>query len=161
MTKNFHQLRSAAATILSTEQSFLSNRREGTLVPVSVGRDGAENWDNFDFSGISEAGNYFVTGDTDGNTARDEFVFMNDNIILREGEQVSGLTLDGAIEGGSMNENGDWAIIWDVEQGGDNLEALIVNGEFLLLENDLADWNGDGTIDVADDGFAITNFTGI
>lgn len=30
-----------------------------------------------------------------------------------------------------------------------------------MLENDAVDWNGDGTIDGSDDGFSITNFSGI
>ena len=136
--------------------------REGTLMPVSVGGDGVENWDNFDFMGITEAGDYLITGDTDNaDTAKDEYVFKSGQVVLREGEQVGGLTLSGSIEGGFLNEQGDWAVIWDVDQGSSNLEALIINGDLVLLENDPVDWNGDGVIDGADNGFAITNFTGI
>jgi hypothetical protein len=136
--------------------------REGSPLPVSLGGDGVENWDNFDFMGINEAGDYFVTGDTDSaDTGRDEFVSFNGNVVLREGDMVGGLILSGSIEGGYMNEDGDWAVIWDVDNAGANVEALIVNGDLVLLETDLVDWNGDGNVDGADSGFSITNFTGI
>jgi hypothetical protein len=36
-----------------------------------------------------------------------------------------------------------------------------VNGDLVLLETDLVDWNGDGNVDGADSGFSISNFTGI
>ncbi|MEM8680141.1 MAG: hypothetical protein AAGF97_12405, partial [Planctomycetota bacterium] len=136
--------------------------REGTLMPVSVGGNGTENWDNFDFTGINEAGDYFFTGDTDNaDTGSDEFVFKNGSVVLREGDVIDGLTLSGGIEGGYMNEDGDWAVIWDVDTPGGNLEALIINGSVAFLEGEQVDWNGDGVVDGGDDGFAITNFTGI
>ena len=52
-------------------------------------------------------------------------------------------------------------MIWDVDQGGSSLEALILNGELMLLEGDLIDWNGDGVIDAMDEDGFIDNFTGI
>ena len=135
--------------------------REGTQVPMSLGGDGVENWDNFDFVGINEAGDYFVTGDTDGDTSKDEFVSMNGSMILREGELVGGFTLSGSIESGFMNEDGDWAVIWDVDTPGGNVEALIINGHLILMEGDPVDWNGDGTIDPMDSGRTIDQFTGL
>lgn len=122
--------------------------REGTLMPASVGGNGTENWDNFDFVAINEAGDYFVTGDTDNaDTSMDEFVFANGSAVLREGDMVGGFTLDGSIEGGDMNEQGDWAVIWDVAETAGTSEALILNGELLLKEGDAIDWDGDGVID--------------
>ncbi len=137
--------------------------REGSPVPISVGGLVGENYDNFDFLGITESGNYLITGDTDfATTTRDEFVMTNSRIVLREGDSIDGFVLNGAIEGGYMNEDGDWAVIWDVDtMTGANLEALIFNGQIVLLEGDLVDWNGDGVIDAADQGGFLTNFTGI
>lgn len=138
-----------------------NDMREGTPMPLSVGGDGVENWDNFDFVDINEAGDYFVTGDSDASISLDEFVVLNGAVVLREGDQVGGLTLSGSIEGGVMNEDADWAVVWDVDSGGDNLETLIINGEAVLTENDAVDWNGDGVIDAADMGFVLTDFSGI
>jgi len=107
-----------------------------------------------------------VTGDTDAATTLDEFVLVDGTIVLREGDTVSkaapvDFTVSGSIEGGSLNEDGDWAVIWDVDTDTGNVESLILNGGVVLLEGDLVDWNGDGAIDAADDGARIENFTGI
>lgn len=135
--------------------------REGSPVAPAAGGLAGENWDNFDFLGINEAGTYFVTGDTDAATAADEFVLMNDMIILREGTILPEGTVSGAIEGGYMNANGDWAVIWDIETPGGNIEALIYNGDVLLTETQAVDWNNDGVIDAGDNNGVIDNFTGI
>ena len=137
--------------------------REGIRVPATVGGAGIENWDNFDFVSINEAGDYFVTGDTDGTFVRDEFVLINGRTVLREGDLIDGSRVDGAIEGGMMNEDRDWAMVWDISDldGSNSREALIVNGEVVLVEGDQVDWNNDGFVDLADDGFTITDFFGI
>jgi hypothetical protein len=136
-------------------------------VPASLGGLPNELWDNFDFQGINEAGDFFVTGDTTADVALDEFVSKNGEIILREGAVLdlggSPATISGAIEGGYMNEHGDWAVTWDVEDGAAaaNIEVLICNGAIVLAEGDRVDWNGDGVIDVNDDNATLTDFTGI
>ena len=140
--------------------------REGSPVPEKAGGLPAENWDNFDFFGITPDGTYLVTGDTDGDTSMDEFVLTDDVIVLREGAMLvrdgSMFTISGSIEGGYMNHDADWAVIWDVDDESDvNLEALILNGELLLIEGDAVDWNNDGVIDGGDNGAVIENFTGI
>ena len=48
--------------------------REGSPIPAIVGGLLDENWDNFDFMGITEDGLMFFTGDTDADTSMDEFV---------------------------------------------------------------------------------------
>jgi hypothetical protein len=140
--------------------------REGSPVPAPIGGLPDELWDNFDFLGINEAGDFFVTGDTNADSDLDEFVTLNGEIILREGDVLDwgGMpaTLSGSIEGGYMNRDVDWAVIWDIDDvAGTNLEALIFNGEILLVEGDLVDWNGDGMIDAGDNNGVLANFTGI
>ncbi len=130
--------------------------REGTPVPAAVGGLPGENWDNFDFDGYTEAGEYFFTGDTDGDIATDEFILENGMIVLREGDMLDGETLSGAIEGAFMNEDGDLAFIWDIQGG--TLEALYLNDMLLLKEGDEVDLDGDG---VLDPGVVLTDFTGI
>lgn len=133
--------------------------REGSTLPAAAGGLPGENWDNFDFVSITETGHYLLTGDSDADSSQDEFVMIDDQIILREGGMLlGGAVLNGAIEGGYMNEQGDWAVIWDADIGLDNLEALIVNTELLLTEGDQVDWDGNGLLD---DSATLTNFTGV
>src|SRR5690606_8664052 len=51
-----------------------------------------DNWANFDNLRILDNGTYGWTGDTDGDTATDEFLSINGTILLREGDTVDGLT---------------------------------------------------------------------
>jgi hypothetical protein len=136
--------------------------REASPVPAAIGGLAGENWDNFDFVGITETGVPFVTGDTDAATSSDEFVLHNGEIVLREGDMVDTVSgpvpLSGSIEGGYLNDNGDWGVIWDVNDPVGNIEVLIFNGEVLLRETDEVDLDGDG---VVDPGATLANFTGI
>jgi hypothetical protein len=121
---------------------------EGSPVPESIGGLPGENWDNFDYCGVTEDGQWMFTGDTDGDTSLDEIVVVNGMIVLREGDMIDGMTLAGSIESGYMNENGDWVVIWDVDVDPDtNVEAMIVNGELVLMEGMAVDSDGDGEID--------------
>jgi hypothetical protein len=136
--------------------------REANPIPASIGGLPGENWDNFDNMGITEAGFTFFTGDTDASTSMDEFVCVGGQIVLREGDTVNTpggpATLSGSIEGGYLNEDQDWTVIWDVNNADGNVEALIVNGEALLLEGDAVDLDGDG---VPEPDSILRNFTGI
>ena len=135
--------------------------REGNAIPKSVGGIG-DNYDNFDFLGISEyGGKYMITGDTDADASQDEFVLVNGEIVLREGDMIDGTVLSGGIEGAYLTEDGNWTCIWDVDTEVGNREALIANGELLLVEGNAVDWNGDGVIDASDNGAMISDFTGI
>lgn len=120
--------------------------REGDAVAVAAGGLAGELWSAFDALYVTEAGEYFVTGDTNAAVAMDEFVLKNGVIILREGEVISGNVVSGAIESGAMNETGDWAVTWDFGTP----ETLILNGRAILTEGALMDWNGDGTLDAND-----------
>jgi hypothetical protein len=129
---------------------------EGTVVPVASGGNGTETWQNWGFLGINEAGDFLVTGDTNGAAATDAFLSKNGVIVHREGDVVDGLTLVGApTQGAFMNESGEIAFIWDTTG---SIETLFFEGVALLKEGDPVDWDGDGTIDA---GTAVTDFTGI
>jgi hypothetical protein len=130
---------------------------EGQPIPASSGGMPGENWDNFDYLGINEAGDFLLTGDTDASSSVDEFVSKNGVILWREGDVVDGETLTGSIEGAYMNENGQIAYIWDVV-GPSTLEALFFEDRLLLKEGDEVDWDGDGAVDA---GAVVTDFTGI
>lgn len=130
-------------------------------MPAGIGGLAGENWGNFDFMGITESGSFMFTGDTDADSAMDEFVVLDGQIVLREGDAVADGVFDGSIEGAYLNENGDFACIWDITNADGNLEALILNGDLVLMEGDLVDWNNDGIIDALDQGAFLTDFTGI
>lgn len=134
------------------------NVQEGVPLPAAAGGLAGENWDNFDSLGINEAGDYLITGDSDGDAATDEFLLRNGAIVHREGDVVDGRMLTGALEGAFLNENGEVAFIWDVEDGGDSLEALYFESTLVQLEGDNVDVTGDG---VPDPGATISSFTGI
>jgi hypothetical protein len=135
--------------------------REQSPVPPEVGGLPGELYQNFDFLGVTEAGSYLITGNTNAAAGQDEFVMLDGIIVLREGAILDGGTLSGSIEGGYLNEDGDWAVIWDVDNFSGNREALIVNGRVVVQELSPVDWNGDGTIDAGDQNAFITDFTGI
>lgn len=132
---------------------------EAQPIPAKLGGFPGENWSNFDYFSISESGEYMFTGDTDyGLTGLDEFVARDGVILYREGDVIDGKTLAGAIESAYMNEQGDIAYIWDVVEGTSDVEALFLNGKFLVKEGDAVDLDGDG---IVDPGAILASFTGI
>lgn len=132
---------------------------EGTMIPAASGGLNGEAWDNFDFAGITESGTWMITGDTGGDIATDEFVAIDGVIVVREGDTVDGAVITGAMEGAYLNEDGDYAYVWDVvPDGGGSVEALFFNDQLLLVEGDPVDWDNDGTIDL---DTAIDGFVGI
>ena len=131
--------------------------REGEIIPNSIGGIG-DAWARFDFCGITEAGEYFFTGDTDGESNFDHFLVRNGTIWAREGDTLDGALVTGTIEGASINERGNIAFIWGIDTGpGIPDEALFFEDQILLREGDAVDWDGDGVIDPA---ITIDSFTG-
>jgi uncharacterized repeat protein (TIGR01451 family) len=132
--------------------------REAQPVPAGIGGLPGELWDNFDYVGVTESGQYMFTGDTAPDAATDEIVVVDGAIVLREGDLIDGVEIVGAIEGAYMNENGDWAVTWDIDDPVEGtIEALLFNGELLLKETDEVDFDGDGLIDA---GAVLTDFSG-
>lgn len=133
--------------------------QEGMPVPEAAGGFPGENWSGLDYCGVTESGSYMFTGDTSGDTATDEFVLIDGVIIIREGKEFGDLTVSGSIEGAFLNNDGDFVVIWDVDlPTGENVEAMIFNGEVVLKEGDIIDTDGDG---VPEPDAVIDSFTGI
>ncbi len=120
---------------------------EASPVPASAGGLAGENWDNFDYFSINDMGEYIFTGDTDASTSADEIVVVSGQIAMREGDLAGVVPVSGSIEMAAMNQSGDWAVVWDVnDPNAGNVEALIVNGDLVLTEAvDDIDIDGDGT----------------
>lgn len=121
--------------------------QESVLIPPSVGGVG-DAWDDFGYVGIAESGEYTFTCDTLGPGVSDHVIVRNGVIWAREGDVLDGETLRGWIQGASLNENGELAFLWSVEDAqGPNRQALFFENEVLLRAGDAVDWDGDGTID--------------
>ena len=130
--------------------------QEGTPLPAAAGGLPGELWGLFDFVGVTESGDWMLTGDSNAATAVDEFIMKNGVVIYREGDVVDSQTLSGALEGGYMNEDGDIAYVWDIAGGA--LEALFFNDQLLLTEGDFVDFDNDGVVEPTS---ILTDFTGI
>jgi hypothetical protein len=132
-----------------------------------------DNWDNFDNVSINNAGMYLFSGDTDGDTATDEFIAINGAIQLRQGDIVDGLALGGGNDAADLNDLGQAAFLWDLDAGeglffGDAMSLsesvlLLQTGDELDTDGDeIGDWvitdfnasNGIGPgLDLAEDGY--------
>ncbi|MCG8405582.1 MAG: DUF11 domain-containing protein [Phycisphaerales bacterium] len=136
------------AMVVSGKALFLGGAivQENQPVPAGIGGLANENWDNFDVYEINEFGDILITGDTIGGpSAQDEFLLLNDQIILREGDVITAGTVGSSIEQADLNEQGDWAVMWDIG----STEVIIVNGDVVVSEGDAADGDGDGILDAA------------
>ena len=132
---------------------------QGEPVAAAIGGLPGESWSSIGFLGVTESGSYLLTADTDAGFSEDQVVVRDGAIVYREGQTLDGHVLSGAIEGAYMNEAGDVAFVWDVEDGsGGFLEALYLDQQLLLREGDAVDLDGDG---VVDPGAVISNFTGL
>jgi len=129
--------------------------REGTVVPVAAGGDGVEAYGPFATLAVNESGNWLLAGDTNAVTTADHYLMLNGEIILREGQTVSGFPLTGAFDWADMNDQGDWVVSWNVNDGGTR-EALIFNGQLILRETEPVDFDGDG---LPDPNITITDLT--
>jgi hypothetical protein len=129
--------------------------REGVIIPPAAGGIGAEAFSAFDFMGITNDGHWMVTGDTNAATSADEFLMIDGVIVLRDGSPIGPDTIQGDIEAAYLNDNADYAVIWDLDANA--TEALIVNRQVVLREGDAVDWDNDG---VVDPGVILTNFSG-
>ena len=138
--------------------------REGDPAPGT-----GANWDNFDFLDINALGDTLITGDLDGSSDTDEFVAYNGQILFSELDTVGGVTLDGGIESADLNDSGDWAVVWDDDQGNELLlvgsaataaSVLLTEGDAITLDGVAATWTdfdialrlserrSDGTFDI-------------
>jgi hypothetical protein len=120
---------------------------EGSPVPLSIGGLAGENWANFDFTAVTESGEWFLTGDTSGVTTSDEFVMKNGQILYREGDMLDGLPLTGSIDAAYMNEAGRITFLWDVVTPAGTREAIFIGDELIVMQGDAVDLDGDGVVE--------------
>ena len=132
--------------------------REDQLVPPALGGQ-AENWQRFDYCGITDTGEYMFTGDTTAAVGIDEFIIRNGAFWAREGDIIGGFQVVGQIESATLSPLGELAFVWSIaDPVAGSLEALYHESTLLLKEGDPVDWNGDGVLDA---NTSIVDFSGI
>ena len=135
--------------------------REGFRVP-----NRRDSWSTFDLLDINNAGNYVFSGDTSGDTAKDEFVAYNGAVAVQEGQTVAGVTLEPGATASALHINnlGQVVMMWDV---GD-VETVFLSCEagsiaqtarIVLTTGRGLDFDGDGTTDAVVTDFNATSGT--
>ncbi len=119
----------------------------GNVIPVSVGGTGSEAWGLV--SGhhrINEAGDYLFSSFP--HPEGDQLFVWNGQILYREGSSVDGEILTGTIPGGggALNEDGDFALRWAIEDT-EPRPVVILNDRIVARGGDPVDLDGDGTAD--------------
>ena len=139
---------------------------------VSVAGEGfpsgaGDNWDNFDALSINNAGDYLFSGDTDGDSATDEFIAYNGVIAVREGDTIDGVTLTSSagVRAVSINNLGHAAHLWSYGSGEDlfftcNAADLYAGSTMVLAVLDEVDLDADGTGDATVIDFNASNTIG-
>lgn len=125
---------------------------DGSIIArESFPNGGGDNWDNFDYYGINNSGDYLFTGDTDGDTTTDEFIAYNGSIVVREGDTIGGvpLTTPMFMRGVAINNLGHAAFVLSangVEQMFFACDAsdLANTAELILAVGDDIDVDGGG-----------------
>lgn len=112
-------------------------------------------WDNFDYVSVNNAGSFLFSGDTDGDTATDEFIAFDGTIALREGDTVDGVSLSSTayVRAAAINDLGQAVHAWrdgaDVEHVFAACDASDLAGtsRLLISTGDTLDLDGDGVAD--------------
>ena len=146
-----HHIHALDMTGSTTTDGFLYV--DGALVAQegTPNGSGVDNWDNFDYMNINNAGNYLFTGDTDGATGTDEFIAYNGTIAVREGDTVGGIVLASSMfmRGVAINNLGQAAFVVSA----DTVEHLFFacdasdlagTAELVLVTGDQVDVDGGG-----------------
>ncbi len=129
-----------------------------TGVRTRLAREGdatgdGDNFDNWDGVHINNSGDYLIHGDTDGATATDEFILVNGNIVYREGDLISGVSMD-TVDAADINDNGEMVAIFNTTADA-NVEALVYGADaadvsswdVLLTVGDDLDFDNNGVSD--------------
>lgn len=90
-----------------------------------------------------------VAGEVSTSRLSDGVLTIDSQIVMREGSNIGGLTLQGSALAVDMNSTGDWACVWTAQQEGtpQPRPALFFNGEPLLAVNQTVDTDSDSVAD--------------
>ncbi|WP_395377553.1 hypothetical protein [Marinicella sp. W31] len=112
-------------------------------------------WDNFDAVSINNTGTYVFSGDTNGSANNDEFIAVDNTIVIREGDTIGGvaLTSPASVQALSINNLNQLVHLWSVSGGSEILffscEAATAGTTSVpvLATGDTLDFDGDGLAD--------------
>ncbi len=140
------------------------------IVQENTPIDLTENFDNFDMVRINSSGDNIITGDSDGSATSDEYIIVNGDIQVREGDFLDGieLTTPATCQGVDINDNGDVAFTWAISgiqeylfSGNVNDPGGLADANMILKRNDSLDIDGDFEWDYYITDFnAFTGFRG-
>ena len=142
---------------------------DGNLVAREDQPNGAgEDWDNFDVVSINNTGTYVFSGDTNGSTNSDEFIVVDNTIVIREGDTIGGipLTSSATVQALSINNLNQLVHLWSVSGGSEILfftcEAATAGTTSVpvLATGDSLDFDGDGLADATVSDFNASAGTG-
>ncbi|MCH9687748.1 MAG: DUF4215 domain-containing protein [Deltaproteobacteria bacterium] len=119
-------------------------------------------WDNFDLVAINDAGDFVFTGDTAGSTTTDEFLGFNGAVVVREGDEVDGITLTGpaTLRLLGINNLGQATYAWGISGSTEHMfiacdaSDIVGTSQLVLSTDDELDLDGDG----AGDGLFVSDF---
>jgi hypothetical protein len=111
----------------------------------------ADNWQNFGDVKTNELGDIAFSGDTDAATTADGYLAFNDELIVREGQNLAGFTLTGNPSAVGLNDLRQVGAIWSHTTG----EILFVYTptqvasqlDVIMRTGDQVDLDGDGDAD--------------
>jgi hypothetical protein len=110
-----------------------------------------DNWQNFGEMKANEVSDFAFSGDTDAAAASDGYLAFNDELIVREGQTISGFTLSGNPSAVGLNDVRQVGAIWSTTTG----EILFVitpsragpSVDVIMKTGDGVDINGDSVVD--------------
>jgi hypothetical protein len=156
---SFRILEVAVATGSSADDGGFAINRDSMLAQEGNPTGDGDNWDNFDFISVNNQGHHVWSGDTDGDSGTDEYIALDGQIVLREGDIIDGVTLTSSmsVRGISINDFGK--IVFVVSYNGieslfeTDINDFVGNSQLIASIGDMIDTDGDMSGDYIIDDF--------
>ncbi|MBZ0114101.1 MAG: hypothetical protein K8J08_16675 [Thermoanaerobaculia bacterium] len=112
-----------------------------------------DSWATFGLEAINNQGDYLVSGTTDAPSSQDHILVYNGSVVVREGQQLGGITLnaDSFVDGLALNNLGEAVVLW--RSPGKELlyhscsASNLAGAKILARTGDPLDFDGDGVED--------------
>lgn len=122
--------------------------REGEPIPPAAGALPGERFQRFGPARVTDEGRVAWIGETDAPADRDSVLWLDGEIVLREGDAlVGGGSLTGRPMGLWLGANGEPTVAWALAGPSGPVPALIHRGRALLVAGAGVDLDGDGASD--------------
>lgn len=120
--------------------------REDTAIPLSIGGQAGDLWDELYWMACNEAGDWMLVShfnEADG----DDVLVYNGRIRYREGDVIDGVRVFNDIRAAVMNEAGSLAYWWQTFSAAGYRHAVFIDDEMVLAQGDAVDLDGDGIVE--------------